>query len=95
MPNNITLTRYQPELLTIFKYHMPLKKQRFNIFLISTFSREPMFMQSLAHLHTYIPVTTLSLLILSLFRGFQTKKTPKADVGFEFILHVSASFLHI
>lgn len=28
MPNNITLTRYQPELLTIFKYHMPLKKTK-------------------------------------------------------------------
>lgn len=55
-----------------------------------------MFMQSLiTHLHTYIPVTTLSLLILSLFPGFQTKKTPKADVGFEFILLVLASFLHI
>lgn len=54
-----------------------------------------MFMQSLTHLHTYIPGTTLSLLILSFFPRFQTKKTPKADVGFEFILHVSASFLHI
>lgn len=54
-----------------------------------------MFMQSLTHLHTYIPVTTLSLLILSLFPGFQTNKPPKADVGFEFILLVLASFLHI
>lgn len=58
-----------------------------------------MFMQSLiTHLHTYImyiPVTTLYLLILSLFPRFQTKKPPKADVGFEFILHVLASFLHI
>lgn len=51
-----------------------------------------MFMQSLTHFHTYIPGTTLSLLILSLFPGFQTKKPPKADVGFEFILHVLASF---
>lgn len=44
-----------------------------------------MFMQSLTHLHTYIPGTTLSLLILSLFPGFQTKKPPKADVGFDLI----------
>lgn len=54
-----------------------------------------MFMQSLTHLHTYIPVTSLSLLILSLFPGFQTKKPPKAAVGFEFILLVLESFLHI